>query len=594
MRKAAILSLILAFVALGCGRSGHAPESGQNPAGGGAPVESTATVQSSAPIADANGLIEAPKPEGPLPEHLVGANPKPNPNETPVDGGTIVERMASEPETLNPLTATDAYAGMVLGLVMDSLASRNPDTLDWEPYLAESWDISQDHLSYVFHLRKGVKWHDGAPFNADDVLYSYQKLMDSSVSAAPLRNYYQDLQGVEKIDDYTVKFSWKKQYFMSLEMSAGFVILPKHVFDNGENFNTHSAGRHPIGTGMYKFANWRSNDQIVLEQNEDYFGRKPHIKRIIYKLIPDDNNAILQASSGALDEMNVTQEQWVTDLMKPPFPEKFNKYFYYNQYYNYIGWNELRPFFQDKTVRRAMTMLVDREGILKNILHDLGVVVTGPFYVFSDAYDRNIKPWPYDPKEARRLLDEAGWIDHDGDGIRDKVVDGKTVRFSFTLMIPAGRSVVEQIATLVQEEMRKSGIEVNLQKLEWAVFIQRINERSFDAIIVGWAMGVEQDPYQIWHSSMIGSGGSNAIGFSNPEADKLIEEARPEFDRAKRTEIYHKFHAFLHEEQPYTFMFCTANLVIVDKRVHNVIVHRLGLDIRDWFIPIELQSVRGQ
>jgi len=191
-----------------------------------------------------------------------------------------------------------------------------------------------------------------------------------------------------------------------------------------------------------------------------------------------------------------------------------------------------------------------------------------------------VEPWPYDPRGAAALLDEAGWNRGKG-GTREK--DGVPFRFEFTYS--SGSHFAEQIGTIVKEEFSKAGIEVTLRPLEWATFIKLIDDRAYDAVTLGWSLGVDQDPYQVWHSSQAEAGGSNYVGFVNAEADRLIEQARPTFDRKKRIELYHRFHRIVHEEQPYTFLFMNQSLVAVDRRFEGVKVHKLGLDSREWWVP---------
>ncbi len=565
MRNSAILLLAVSLLALGCPRTGTGP----------APAEEVERRPGRS-----SGLGE---------RSLVGANPPPVVGPVVEDGGTLVRRLNAEPDTLNPLTGRDAYGSLVLGLVTDSLVSRHPDTLEWEARLAESWEASDDHLSYTFHLRRDVTWHDGEPFTSADVLYSFEKVMDPTVDAPHLRSYYQDLDSITAPDDYTVVFTWKKPYFLSFNFSAGFPILPRHIFDDGTDFNTHSASRAPVGNGMYRFVSWRTNEEIVLQRNEDYYGRKPNMERMVIRFIPDNNSALMQAASGMVDYMGVQPEQWVHQLPANVYSRNFNRYYYYAPNYNYIGWNLRRPFFADRKVRLAMTHLVNREAILEEILYGLGKIVTGTFYIHGDDYSHDIEPWPYDPAEARRLLDESGWVDSTGDGIRDKMVDGERVSFRFDFMYPAGNTTAEKIAIFLQSELRRLGIEMNIQNREWAIFTERLNEGDFDAVTLGWSLGIEQDPYQLWHSSQVDRG-SNFIAFRNEEIDQIIEAARVEFDREKRSALYDRFNHIVHEEQPYTFLFCRPSLEIVHQRFHNVIVHTLGLDHRDWYVPSALRE----
>jgi peptide/nickel transport system substrate-binding protein len=204
-------------------------------------------------------------------------------------------------------------------------------------------------------------------------------------------------------------------------------------------------------------------------------------------------------------------------------------------------------------------------------------VVTGNFYRFGPNYDQTIKPYPYDPQEAMRLLDEAGWIDHDGDGIRDK--DG--VPFSFIYIVPAGSRAGQNIGLILRENLLRAGIEMEVRSLEWAAMLKFITSREFDAVMLAWSTSIDEDPYQLWHSSQTAEG-SNFIGFQNAEADRLIEAGRVEFDPKKRSVIYKKLHRLIHEEEPYTFLFISPSLVAVAKRFIDVKQYKLGLDITEW------------
>jgi peptide/nickel transport system substrate-binding protein len=502
----------------------------------------------------------------------------------PAEGDWLIYHLGAEPATLNPVTATDAYEGIITGgNVYETLIERDNATLELKPLLAESWTISDDKLTYTFTLRKGIKWQDGAPFTSGDIVFSYKTIMDPKVDAPQLRSYYQEIKDVEAVDDHTVKFTYARPYFLALEFCGGMPIVPRHIFEEGD-FNTNPAGRAPIGTGPFRFVKWTTGREVVLEKNREYWGEKPHIDKIVFRIITDPSVALQVLKRQELDVASLTPIQWEMQTGSPDFEKNFDKFSYYTPNYSYIGWNSERPFFSDKRVRRAMTHLVNRELILEKIMFGLGAVVTNPFYINSPEYDKSIKPIPYDPEAARKLLDEAGWTDRDGDGVRDK--DG--VKFSFEFLIPGGSETGEKIATILKEELDKMGIAMDIRKTEWAVFTSRLNDRKFDAVTLAWSMGVESDPYQIWSSTQAGSG-SNFVGFKNAEADRLIETARQEFDRKKRIELYRKFSTIVNDEQPYTFLFCRKATVAVAKRFENVVVYPLGVEPTEWHVPEALQ-----
>ena len=513
------------------------------------------------------------------------------PGEKPSDGDWLVYRLEAEPGTLNPLITNDGYAQDVDNNFMEEfLFKRDIETQEFKPQLAERWEVSEDKLEFTFYLRRGVKWHDGAPFTAQDVVYTFQRIMDLKVDAAVARSYYSECESVTALDDYTVRFRWKKPYFKALELSGEMDIVPQHVLNDGTDFNSHPFGRHPIFTGPYRLREWKTGQEIVLERNPDYWGPRPHLDRIVFKIITDNDAALQLFNQGGLDFMNrITPIQWREQTNSPSFLLRANKLYYDYPYFNYIGWNLRRPPFDDRRVRLAMTLTLDRQALLKNIYYCLGTVVSGEAYVQTPYYDQTIKPWPHDPEQAKKLLDEAGWIDHDGDGWRDK--DGKPFRFEF--LYSTGSQTAEKIATIFKEDLQKIGVDMVIRQLDWAVYLEQVQQWNFDACTMGWSLVPDPDPYQIWHSSGADlKNSSNHVGFKNPEVDRLIELNRREFDKQKRVQYSRQIHRILHQEQPYTFLLAPKWLSVIDKRFHNVKTYPLrpSFKFEEWYVPKELQK----
>ena len=510
--------------------------------------------------------------------------------ERPQDGDWLIMHLGADPPTLNLITATDASASEINDYIYDPLIRRDPRTLEWVPALAESWEIAADHLTYTFHLRKDVHWQDGHPFTAKDVLFTFDRIQDPKVDSAHLRNYYQDIEKLVAPDDYTLRFTYKVPYFKALEFCGGMQVMPAHLYKEGEDFNQDPIGRAPMGTGPYKFLKWDTGKEIVLIRNEEYWGEKPHLKRIVFRIITDPTATLQVLKQGGLDFAGLRPIQWVKQTRSRRFEENFRKLKYYQPSYSYIGWNLRKPLFSDRRVRKAMTLLVDRETILKKILFGLGTVVSGTFYINSPEYDRSIAPYPYDPQAAVELLRAAGWDHRNAEGILEK--DGTP--FVFEFIIASGSKFAEQIATILQENLKQAGIRMDIRKLEWAVFIQKIEEHDFDACTLAWSLGWDTDPYQLWHSSMAEGKGSNFVGFQNKEADDIMVAARREFDTQKRRALYHRFDAILHEEQPYTFLFTMESLLAVSRRFHDVNVYPMGVYTREWWVPAALQRYGEQ
>ena len=493
------------------------------------------------------------------------------------DPYTLYVHLSAEPGHLNPITSTEAIASSINTYIYETLLDRDYDTLELKPLLASKWEISSDKLHYRFYLKKNIRWSDGKPFTADDIVYSFHVIKDPKVANAPLKVYYIDVVSVKKISPYIVEFTYSRPYFLALEICGSIPVVPKHIFDDGTDFNTHKNNRHPIGTGPYIFSKWETGKRIELEINPLYWGNKPDIKKVVYKVIPEPSVALQMLKKGEVDVMSLRPIQWVRQTDSQHFKEAFYKFMYYQPYYNYIGWNAKNPLFNDKNVRKALTMLINRQAILDSLLFGLGTVVTGPFYIYDKYYNHDIQPLPYDTEKAKELLNSAGWVDSDGDGILDK---GGT-KFSFTFTIASASKFAERLATILKEDFAKVGIQMDINRYEWAVFVNKIDKRDFDAVTLGWSLSWEGDPYQLWHSSEV-KAGSNFCYFINREADAIIEKARKEFDVNKRIALYRRFHEIIHDEQPYTFLYCTPALVAVSKRFTNVVVHKRGLNYVEW------------
>jgi peptide/nickel transport system substrate-binding protein len=507
------------------------------------------------------------------------------------EGDWRVRNLDGEPATLCDFLASSTWPTryIVLNNIHEPMIDYEMDDFKYRGILAEKFSISDDGLVIYFKLRDNIWFSDGHPVTTDDVIFTYNTITDPNIDALSYANYFRDVDHYEKINDKEIKFYMKRVYFLSLGYLGSMTIYPEHIYKykNAREFNERRG--NPIGTGPYVFEKWDVGRQIVLRRNENYWGPKPRIKRLVFSFITNSTAELQSLLSGQTDYTRPVPDQYFEKCQDEEFKKKFYCLSYWDAWntgYFWIGWNEARPFFADRKVRLAMTLLIDRQVIKDNILRNPEAEIpTGPFHIHGPQHDPNIKPWPYDPERAKKLLDEAGWIDHDGDGIRDK----NGVPFRFKYMIGADLAIHEQIAKLVKDSFASAGIEVILDPYEWSVFSQRVLDRDFDAVSMAWGGEVEQDPYQIWHSSQIGNRGSNYVGFNNKQADSLMEKARQTLDPVKRNELYHQFDRIIHEEQPYTFIYTRPEQRFLDKRFENVIIHKLGINEREWFVPKEKQ-----
>jgi peptide/nickel transport system substrate-binding protein len=508
------------------------------------------------------------------------------------EGDWLVWGMRVEPKTLNQINNdTDIYSRWITTpYIWEPLLEYDYDTMKLKPYLAESYDVSEDGLEVTFKLRDDIYFSDGVPITSDDVIFTYATIMDPRIDAATVAQQYTDVEKVVRIDDKQVRFVMKRPFFKTLD-NLSFVdtgIYPRHVyeFDNPAQFNERNS--NPVGSGPYVFEKWDVGSDIVLRRNENYWGIKPNFRKVVYRFITNTVACLQALRAGDIDLMIPEPDQFA-DIRSD---EVFKEQFYCIQYYEprvpffYIGWNMDTVYFSDKRVRQAMTHIIDREKIVDNLLKGSGKIITGPFYSNGRQNNPAISPWPYDPARGKELLDQAGWIDTDGDGIRDK----NGVLFRFKFMYNSSNTFYIRLVKLIKDEAAKVGIDVVADPYEWSVLLPRLTERRFEAMVMGWGGDVIDDPYQIFHSSQIGNGASNYVGFRSKEADRLIEKARMTLDKHKRNELFHHVHRILHEEQPYTFLFERPYMRLLDRRFKNVKGHPMGINWLEWYVPKELQK----
>lgn len=506
-------------------------------------------------------------------------------NLPPTHGDTIVVGSIGDASNLIPLLASDAPSHQVAGLIYNGLV-RYDKNLKLEGELAKSWEISPDGLTITFHLRHGVQWHDGAPFTADDVMFTYRLIIDPKTPTAYAGDFEQ-VKEAKILDPYTFQVVYEKPFAPALA-SWGLSILPKHLLE-GRDITKSPLSRHPIGTGPYTFSQWKSGEKIVLSANPDYFEGQPFIDHYRYRIIPDSATMFLELKAGNLDWMNLTPIQYDRQTSGKKFSGKFNKYQYLSFSYTYMGYNLKNPLFQDKRVRQALSFAINKQEIIDGVLLGYGRVATGPYKPDTWFYHQPSKRYPYNPKKAKQLLQEAGWQDHDGDGLLDK--DGRS--FVFTVMTNQGNTLRAQTAEIIQRRLHEIGIKMKIRVIEWSAFINEfIDKRKFEAVILGWTTGQDPDMYDIWHSSKTGPKELNFISYKNPEVDRLLEKGRHTFDRKERRKYYDRFQEILAEEQPYTFLYVPESLPIIAARFHGIKPAPAGISYNfiKWYVPQSLQK----
>lgn len=508
-----------------------------------------------------------------------------NDSSEPAYGDTLIVGSIGEPSVLIPMLAGDSASHDVAGLIFNGLVKYDTD-LSVIGDLAELWNISPDGLVITFHLRKGVKWADGVEFTADDVMFGYKTIINEKTPTAYQEDYLQ-VKKAEVLDKYTFRATYKKPFAPALTSWGNLVVLPRHLLEDKDITKT-DFGRKPIGMGPYKLNTWTSGQEVVLDSNGDYFEGRPYIDKYIYKIIPDPATMFLELRAGGIDMMGLTPIQYTKQTETDYFRKNFQKFRYPVFSYTYLGFNLKYPMFQDKRVRQAMAYAIDKSEIVDVVLFGLGKPATGPYVPNTWPYNPDIKKYEFNLVKAKQLLKEAGWEDTDGDGILDK--GGQ--RFEFTILTNMGNSLRMNTATIIQWRLAKIGVKVDIRVLEWSTFINEfIDKRRFQAVILGWSIGIDPDQYDIWHSSKTRKKEFNFVSYMNFEVDELLEKGRRTFDIEERKKAYFRIQEILADELPYIFLYVPDATPIVHTRFKDIKPSPIGItyNLHKWYVPKKLQ-----
>ncbi len=550
----------------------------------------------------------------------------------PVRGDWLVLHTLSDPESLNPLTSNDAGASSVLNWIFPSLVSLDPESLELEPVIArEQPEVSEDKLEYTYRLRDDVTFSDGTPLSAEDVLFAIKATLHPKVNAPHARNYFESVRDATVIDPHTIRFELREPYFRN-DLTLGSISpLPRHYYDpegllegirvsdlrDWENLTPETRERaerfakqfnedflrNPMGPGAFVLRDpendWVTGERLTLHHRDDFWAPGDShagdawVDRVVYRIINDRAAALVAFKGGDLDLLTLTPIQHRRQTDSERFKQRAGKNVGVRGGTIYIGWNQSKPILADRQVRRALSHLVDKQNIIDKVLLGLGRPIEGPIFPKRSEYNQELPPYPFDPKQARALLEEAGWVDTDGDGIRDKVIDGERVPLRIEMLSNTGNDQRRDIGLAVIDEFKRAGIDASFRGIDWSIFLDRVKNFNYDAIILGWtgSGATPPDMYQIWHSSQAVPGGSNFVNFRNGEADRLLEEYRISFDPAKRKRLYDRFQEILYEEQPYTFLYTPETPSTWDRRFQGVLWNEVtGPDLNRWWVPAGRQK----
>ncbi len=489
---------------------------------------------------------------------------------------TLVVALTSEPVRLNPVYLSDLVSFTVSELIFRGLVRFDKD-MKIIPDLAESWEILNNGKEIRFKLKKGVLWHDGVEFTSNDVVFTYLTIT-SPETLTHLSEIFGPVKSVVSVDRYTILVRYKEPYGSALE-SWRVGIIPEHVF-HGVKMNSASFDEAPVGTGPYKLKKWERGVKLILESFDEYYGGSPGFKNIILKIIPDISTQLMELKTGAIDVMEISPLQFNKGMNSPEITDNFIKYKSGSFRYGFLGLNMIDERFRDKKVRQAISYAIDKKWIIQSVLNDTGNQSTGPYPPEAWYYNHEAKYYDYNPDKAIDLLKEAGWQRGDNGALFKN-----NVPFFFTIFTNFENKENLKIAQIIQDNLKKIGIETEIRTFEWQTFRHNvISKHQFEAIILSRAYLWDPDIYELWHSSKTKEGEWNFLSYKNPEIDRLLEKGRKTIDQDERQTIYRKVHDILAEDQACIFLYNAELLFVAHKKIKGIVPSPAGIfyNVEKW------------
>jgi len=462
---------------------------------------------------------------------------------------TIVLALENSPTNIDPRKGTDLASARVHEVLFNTLVTPDENS-QLVPELAQSWETI-DERDYVFHLKKGVKFHNGQELRARDVVFTFKSMLkDSFISAK--KGGFRVIKDIEVIDDYTVKFLLHEPYSSFLINIAAIGILPSDVQTD--------FSKKPIGTGPFAFLKYKEDQEIILQSFEQYYEGKPKIENLIFKIVPDAFTRMLELRKGSIHlAINNIPEDMVSSLVQEKHLKVLKKP---GSNYSYIGINLRDPILQHRTVRQAIAYAIDREGMIKHLLKGLASPAKGILAPGNWAYYGNVEDYEYNPELSKKLLDDAGFIDPDG--------SGQKPRFNLICKVSNNKRS-RDIAIVIKENLRNVGIELSIKSLEWQTFYQDIIKGNFQLCSMRWIGAIDPDIYRyIFYSKNIPPEGANRGFYKDEELDRLILKAKKTLNQRELKQVYSEIQKKIALDVPYISLWHITNVAIMNKQVHGL------------------------
>jgi len=478
--------------------------------------------------------------------------------------GTLVVGLVAEPVNLDPPQVTDLNSNRVGRRIVETLVTFPEESTQIVPGLAESWTISKDGLQYTFKLRRGITFHDGTPLNAEAVKFSIERQINPNHPAYKLGKYpfanffFGNVKAVEVLSEERVAFllnEARASFIAVLAQGAASIVSPTAVMKWGPDYPTH-----PVGTGPFRFASWDRGQRVVLEKNPTYWKYPVKVERVIYRPIVEDQARLTELLTGTLDVIVGVPADFVSQLEQNA---KITLLKQVGAHVWYLGMNNQKKPFDDKRVRQALNYAVNKDAIVKDVLKGTGAASRGPVLPGTWGADPALKPYPYDPERAKKLLAEAGYPSG----------------FSTTLWVPesgSGMQAPVAMSTVMQSNLKAVGVNVSLQTMEWGAYLAKLRTKEQELFALSWMAGTE-DPdmvmYPLLHSSQWTPVGPNRALYKNARFDTLLQQARLTTDQAKRAQLYREAQRILVDDAPWVFVDHEIQIAALSKRVQGFKLH---------------------
>lgn len=531
----------------------------------------------------------------------------------------VIQHISAQPDGLHPYNSNSSFRTFIFQYTQKTLIKLDMKSLEYIPHLVENMaEISEDGLKYTYKIKKGIKWDDGTLLTAKDVEHSVKTMLCPLTNNTAFRsNYSTVIKSIELFPEDPLKFTMhakklhveNKFVFSELYLQQKDIWDPNAILDeiSFENLHSKDFDKYIVteqlieffndfnkddfsyiphllqGLGAYQVTDWEKGQYIIIERKNDWWGKSDTSiyntsfpDKIIFKIITDKVSVELALKNETIDVSTAIDTKTLMDLKeREDFNQNYTSDFIDRYAYSYLGMNtkpdgiERKKFFIDKEVRRAIAYTVPVDELIETIILGKANRQAAQISHLKKTYNDTLKLIPLDIEKAKQLLEKNGWIDTDGDNIRDKIVDGEKLQFSFELSYMSSPTS-KVIAHLIKESMYKAGIEAVPTPMDFTLFYNNAQAHKFDAMMGGWGgSGAYSNPMQLWHTSSWFTKGSNFCGFGDAESDELIEEANTSLDFEKHKEALWRLQAKIYDEQPYVFLYSTKNKIAIHNRFDN-------------------------